>query len=251
MPILIVEDNAVSAKLVEHLLQKAGYKTIVVKNGKEALASLPTIKNVQLIITDFMMPEMDGLEFIAKLRGLPSFRDIPIIILSARCDATTVKAARNLDCDSFLVKPVEKNQLLERVEQVLRDQPIVLREKAYIMNTLQIGEEEYDDLLATLAIQVRTAMPLIALEQSESNEPVSAQVRQLLNELEESASLLGADKFFMLYARLVETDSLTCAQIPAILTALQGMETALAAHIELPTQENLSPEVSPPNASAA
>jgi CheY-like chemotaxis protein len=126
MPILIVEDNVVSAKLVECLLQKAGYQTVVVKNGNEALALLPTINNLDLIITDFMMPEMDGLELIAKIKGLSTFRDIPIIILSARCDATTVRAARGLDCEGFLVKPVEKNQLLERVGQILRDQPLVL-----------------------------------------------------------------------------------------------------------------------------
>ena len=73
MPILIVEDNAVSAKLAECLLQKAGYKTVVAQNGKEALANLPTIRNLQLIITDFMMPEMDGLEFIAKTKALPAY----------------------------------------------------------------------------------------------------------------------------------------------------------------------------------
>lgn len=240
MPILIVEDNAVSAKLAERLLQKAGYQTVVAQNGKEALANLPTIKNVQLIITDFMMPEMDGLELIAKIKVLPAFRDIPIIILSAHCDIGTVKAARGLDCESFLVKPVEKNQLLERVEQVLRDQPLVLRDKTHIMDTLQVGAEEYDDLADMLAVQVSAALPIVVLEQSESAEPISDQLSHRLNELAESAVLMGADKFATLHSRLVETKSMTRAQLPALLKALQDLEAAL------PSRAASSPNEEPP-----
>lgn len=238
MPIMIVEDNAVSAKLVECLLQKAGYQTVVVTNGKEALASLPTLKNVQLIITDFMMPEMDGLELIAKIKVLPAFRDIPTIILSAHCDVATVRAARGLDCESFLVKPVEKSQLLERVEHVLRDQPLVLRDKTHIMDTLQVWAEEYDDLIGMLAVQVNTAIPLVVLEQSESQEPMSPQLSQSLNELAESAALMGADKFATLHSRLVETKSMTRTQLPALLKALQDLEAALPARtVSSPNEE--------------
>lgn len=74
MPIMIVEDNLVSAKLVEGLLQKAGHQTVTAKNGKEALELLPTICNVQIILTDYLMPEMNGLEFIQHLKMLPGSR---------------------------------------------------------------------------------------------------------------------------------------------------------------------------------
>lgn len=228
MPILIVEDNAVSAKLAECLLQKAGYKTVVAQNGKEALANLPTIRNLQLIITDFMMPEMDGLEFIAKTKALPAYKDIPIIIVSAHHEVTTVRKARSLGCDCFLVKPVDKHQLLERVQHVLRDQPVVLREKAHIMNILKIAEEEYYDLVGMLTVQVSAALPIVILEQAESAEPVSGQLNHLLAELAESASLLGADKFSMLHSRLVEKTSLTRAQLPAITAVLHDLEAELA-----------------------
>lgn len=245
MPIMIVEDNAVSAKLVECQLQKAGYQTVAVKNGKEALETLPTVKNVQLIITDFMMPEMDGLELIAKLKSLPAFQDIPIIILSAYCDVATVKAARGLDCESFLVKPVEKNQLLERVEHVLQDQPIVLRDKAHTMETLQIGAEEYDDLAEMLATQVSATIPTVVLEQSDVKEPISPQLSRSLDELAESATLMGADKFSTLHSRLVETKSMIRAQLPAVVTALQDLEAVLQAQAtsskkEEPPQQRLA-----------
>src|SRR5574340_1401580 len=117
-----------------------------------------------------MMPEMDGLELIAKIKVLPAFRDIPTIILSAHCDVATVRAARGLDCESFLVKPVEKSQLLERVEHVLRDQPLVLRDKTHIMDTLQVWAEEYDDLIGMLAVQVNTAIPLVVRSEEHTSE---------------------------------------------------------------------------------
>lgn len=230
MPILIVEDNAVSAKLAECLLQKAGYETVVAQNGKEALANLPTIRNLQLIITDFMMPEMDGLEFIAKTKALPAYRDIPVIMLSAHHEVSTVRTARSLGCDSFLVKPVDKHQLLERVQHVLRDQPVVLRDKSHIMNVLYIEEEEYYDLIGMLAVQVSAALPVVILEQAESAEPVSGQLSHLLDELAQSASLLGADKFSMVHSTLIEKAPLTRAQLPAIIAALHDLEAALAAH---------------------
>lgn len=229
MPILIVDDNAVSAKLAECLLQKAGYKTVVAQNGKEALANLPTLRNLQLIITDFMMPEMDGLEFIGKAKALPAYRDIPIIILSAHHEVSTVRTARSLGCDSFLVKPVDKHQLLERVQHVLRDQPVVLRDKSHIMNVLQIEDEEYYDVLSMLAVQVSAALPVVILEQAESAEPVSGQLSHLLAELAQSASLLGADKFSMVHSTLIEKAPLTRAQLPAIIAALHDLEAALAA----------------------
>lgn len=240
MPIMIVEDNAVSAKLIEYLLQKAGYQTVVANNGKDALANLPTIKNVQLIITDFMMPDMDGLELIAKIKELPAFRDIPTIILSAHCDVTTVRAARGLDCEGFLVKPVEKNQLLERVGQILRNRPVILRDNTQIMENLHIGAEEYRDLSDMLAAQVSAAVPIVILEQSEAEEPISTQLGHRLDELAESATLLGADKFSVLHSRLVTTKSLTRAQLPAVLAALHELEAAL------PARAASSPNEEPP-----
>ncbi|MCC2641581.1 MAG: two-component response regulator ORR5-like [Nitrospira sp.] len=240
MPILIVEDNAVSAKLAEHLLQQAGYQTVVVNNGNEALEVLPTMNNVQLVITDYMMPEMDGLQLIAKIKALSALKDIPIIILSARCDAGTVKAARGLDCEGFLVKPVEKNQLLERVEQILRDQPQVLCDKTQVMDRLQIGADEYQELTGLLAGQVSTALPIVCLEQAESNEPPSAHLAQLLAELAESATILGADKLSRLHSELIETKSMTRAQLPAMHRTLLELEAVLATHPDSSEQEDSS-----------
>ena len=70
--ILIVEDNPVNARLLALMLHAQGYQTVMTRNGREALATVAETQDIQLIITDYMMPEMDGLEFIVKVRALPS-----------------------------------------------------------------------------------------------------------------------------------------------------------------------------------
>src|SRR4030065_2993616 len=91
MSILIVEDNPVNARLLVLMLHAQGYQTVVARNGKEALASVAETSDIQLIITDYMMPEMDGLEFIEKVRALPTFTNVPILVSSAHGDLDTVK----------------------------------------------------------------------------------------------------------------------------------------------------------------
>ena len=126
MSILIVEDNGINAKLLERFLEKGGYQTIVAKNAIVALATLSRVKDVQLIITDLHMPEMTGLEFIAKVKGVAALKDLPIIVVSAQSDEGTVRRVGGLACAAFLVKPVEKEQLLKRVEQLINMAPPAL-----------------------------------------------------------------------------------------------------------------------------
>lgn len=119
MSILIVEDDAVNAMVLSRMLQSAGYLTVMASNGKEALLTMAKTSGIQLIITDYMMPEMDGLEFLEKVRALPKFSHVPILIASAHGDLETVKRAKNLHCEGFLIKPLNKQQVIERVKQLL------------------------------------------------------------------------------------------------------------------------------------
>ena len=95
MSILIVEDNPVNARLLSLMLQEQGYQTVTAENGKDALKKISEIADVQLIITDYLMPEMDGLEFIVKVRALPTFNHAPILVSSAHGDLETVKRVQD------------------------------------------------------------------------------------------------------------------------------------------------------------
>jgi CheY-like chemotaxis protein len=130
MSILIVEDNAVNALLLERFLKKGGYQTIVANNAIVALATLSCTHDVQLIITDLQMPEMNGLEFIAKVKGSAALKGLPVIVVSAQSDVGTVSRAGGLACDAFLVKPIEKEQLLKKVKQLINHDPPCCKTKS-------------------------------------------------------------------------------------------------------------------------
>jgi CheY-like chemotaxis protein len=232
MSILIVEDNPVNARLLALMLNAQRYQTVVAGNGKEALATLSKTQDIQLIITDYMMPEMDGLEFIVKVRALPAFNDIPIIVASAHADLETVKRVQGLQCDGFLVKPIDKKDLIKRVEHLMRSQPRVLLGNQKTMDRLDIGLAEYNDLVNTFAAQLTTTMPIVVLEQEDSEEPISENLGRLLKELAESASMLGADKFVLLYSKCMGRGRPVRSQCPALLQALQELERSLLAYLQ-------------------
>lgn len=232
MSILIVEDNPVNARLLVLILNAEGYQTVVAGNGKEALATMSETPDLQLIITDYMMPEMDGLEFIEKVRALQAFNSVPIIVASAHADLETVKRVQSLHCDGFLVKPIDKRQLIKRVEQLLRSQPHVLLGQNKTMGRLGLGLGEYNDLLSAFAGQLAAIMPILVLEQGDSEEPISENLGRLLKELAESASTLGAEKFLRLYSKCIGRGLPARSQGAALLKSLQELEGALLTYLQ-------------------
>ena len=231
MSILIVEDNPVNAKVLMIMLRGEGYQTLVAGNGKQALETVSTTAGIQLIITDYMMPEMDGLEFIEKLRALPTFNHVPILVASAYGDLDTVKRAQSVRCDGFLVKPIDKAQLIKRVKQLLRSQPVLLDDHV-TMDRFGFVQKDYNALIDEFETQVATVIPIVVLEQGDSDEPLSENLEWLLKELAESASTVGANKFARLYSGCMDGGRLTRSHCPVLLGALQELDMALVAYTQ-------------------
>jgi CheY-like chemotaxis protein len=229
MSILIVEDNPINAMVLENFLAKGGYQIAVAKNAQDAMACLPQMKDLQLIITDLSMPEMDGLEFIAHLRRTPAMKDLPVIIVTGNASASTVGRAKDLECAAFLVKPIDKIQLLNRVESLLSEHPPVLQDKQRMLHIMGINTREYEELIKAFKPQVRIALSTMTVEQAESDEAISENASQRLKELAESAAILGADQFCNLYAKLKSTTVITHRHCVEMHKVLQELDVALMA----------------------
>ena len=158
-----------------------------------------------------MMPEMDGLELVEKVRALPQFSYMPILIASAYADLETVKRAQRIRCDGFLVKPIDRQQLINRVGELLQSKPQVLLDKWITIGKLDVSPAEYDDLVKAFAGQVSTTLKAVAMEQSDSREPISENLRKLLIEFDDSASMLGANLFGIQRERRCDEGSLPTA----------------------------------------
>ena len=119
MQILIVEDNELSARAMEMVLNREGHETMRARNGLEALQKLQVDQGIDLMITDIMMPQMDGLSLLHALRETTDYVSLPVILCTAVSDMHRVKEAADLGCRHYLVKPVQPDELLRRIEQVL------------------------------------------------------------------------------------------------------------------------------------
>ncbi|MDZ7372341.1 MAG: response regulator [candidate division KSB1 bacterium] len=120
--VLIADDSDVMRKIILRNLRLAGYavdKCYEARHGFEALYHLSK-DDVDLILSDINMPEMDGLEFIRKVRQMPLSKRVPIIVITSEGSQQMVREAVAAGADGFIVKPFTPEKLQDRLQQVLR-----------------------------------------------------------------------------------------------------------------------------------
>ena len=111
--ILVVEDNVDLLYNLNLLLESNNYKPITAKNGKEALEILSNLEEIpEVIISDIMMPEMDGYEFFREISSNPHWNRIPFLFLSARTTPKDIRFGKLLGADDYLTKPFDEKDLL-------------------------------------------------------------------------------------------------------------------------------------------
>jgi len=118
-PILVVEDVPHILELLEVTLRFKGYEVLTARDGKEAL-EVAEKQQPALVITDILMPHMDGFAFVQNLRTNPNFTQVPIIFLSATYITPEDRTfAMQLGAARFLEKPIDTDAFLHTVEDVL------------------------------------------------------------------------------------------------------------------------------------
>ncbi len=115
--VLIVEDNDQLRSFIADNLSDA-FNTLSASNGVEAFAILEN-RNVDIIISDIMMPDMDGIELCRAVRGNPTFSHIPVILLSAKTDIETKVEGLNIGADAYIEKPFSIEQLRAQASSIL------------------------------------------------------------------------------------------------------------------------------------
>lgn len=115
--ILIAEDDKNANKLICAVLRHAGYETISVANGQSALEALES-SHVDLVVTDIMMPVMDGLELVRSMRE--NGFDQPVLMLTARLEQQDKRAGFIAGADDYLTKPADMQELVLRIKALLR-----------------------------------------------------------------------------------------------------------------------------------
>lgn len=192
MSILIVEDNTISLRAVEMILHSNGLETVSAKTGKHAIEVLGTRDDIQVILSDLMMPEMDGFQLLEELGKNPAWNKIPVVIMTSISDAETVKKVVSRGCKHYLIKPVREEMLLPKVRQVLADVPsspeTPLRPKFKVMEESGLDPKRYEDLFDAFFLEVKEAIGFLSVGAPPSGE---ASMSSFLRMREGAALLAG------------------------------------------------------------
>jgi DNA-binding response OmpR family regulator len=117
--ILIADDERDIRDLVAFTLKFAGHEVIVASNGEEALQKAPEVLP-DLILMDVRMPRMTGYEACQKMKEDDRIKHIPVVFLSAKGQEAEIQTGMNVGAEEYLLKPFAPNELVERVNQILR-----------------------------------------------------------------------------------------------------------------------------------
>jgi len=119
--ILIIEDDPAIQELLSHTMSKEGWKLLQAKTGEEGLKLLKT-KTVSCILLDIMLPGIDGFKVIKKIKETEEYRNIPVIMTTARGEEADIVTGLELGADDYVVKPYSPKVLIARIRAGLRRQ---------------------------------------------------------------------------------------------------------------------------------
>lgn len=118
--ILLVEDDPDQSALAELRLNMAGYQVHSVDRAKALSSYLRQQKRPDLMLLDVMLPDGNGFDILAQLRGRPEFSTLPIVLLTAKAELKDIRNGLALGADGYITKPYSKNQLAEVIMHVLK-----------------------------------------------------------------------------------------------------------------------------------
>ncbi|MFT6463048.1 MAG: two-component system phosphate regulon response regulator PhoB, partial [Maricaulis maris] len=117
--VLVVEDEDALATLLQYNLEKEGYSVAVARDGEDALMQAEET-TPDLVMVDWMLPKVSGIEVCRRLRGRQETANVPIIMLTARGEETDRVRGLDTGADDYVVKPFSMTELFARIRAVLR-----------------------------------------------------------------------------------------------------------------------------------
>jgi two-component system sensor histidine kinase/response regulator len=192
--ILIAEDSQTQAEQLTHYLRIRGYSVTVARDGKQALAAALRSKPA-MIITDVVMPEMDGYTLCKEIKSLPALKDVPVVLLTSLSRPQDIVKGLECKADSFIRKPYDDKYLLSRVEYILTNVELRKTERLQVGVQLQFGGQSHfitaekqqilDLLISTYegAVQINEELEIKQQELLRAKETLEVRVAERTAEL--------------------------------------------------------------------
>nr|WP_256534257.1 ATP-binding protein [Lewinella sp. JB7] len=187
--VLVVEDNADVRKYLEYILS-GHYRVRTADHGKHALEQLEKMPDCRLILSDIMMPVMDGYQLLEELKSRDSTRHLPVVMLTARSEPRDELRALRIGVDGYLTKPFKEQELLVTIKKLLRQQSTrtEVRAKestASAENGVVISEEdqvwlqEFEAYIEEMLSETSLSIPQVAETFNLSESTLLRQVKRL------------------------------------------------------------------------
>ncbi|MCL5034999.1 MAG: PAS domain S-box protein [Bacteroidetes bacterium] len=183
--ILVVEDSLTQAEYLKNILEQEGFKVSLAFNGKEALKlineSRPTV-----VVSDIIMPEMDGFELCRLIKSDKSLKNVPVILLTSLSDPADIIRGLLSGADNFVVKPYDEKYLLSRIEYILINRKLREQVKTEVGLAIYFGGQRHSissDRLQILDLLLSTYET--AVQKNQELAKVTNELRELNEELEE------------------------------------------------------------------
>jgi DNA-binding response OmpR family regulator len=151
--IMLVDDDLNICRVTSIYLKKAGYEVIMAHDGEEALFLFNQGK-IDAIILDIMLPKLNGMEVCEKIRKISS---VPVIMLTAKGQTTDKIEGLQLGADDYIVKPFDPNELIARLQAVLRrvvEVKPIIQENTIVRGELEINTDTYTVLVHGLDVKL-------------------------------------------------------------------------------------------------
>ena len=189
--VLIVEDVPDILRLLEETLKFKGYKAVTAYNGQEALEIIQRQKP-SLVITDIMMPKLDGFGLVHRLRINPETRTIPVIFLTATYVALEDKAfALNIGATRFIEKPVNFERFLDTIAELLQKGPTVTTSVLSEAEFYEGYRQRLEQKLNQKMIQITRDERLLSTIPEEERSTFRSSLQMAINERDELQRLLA------------------------------------------------------------
>lgn len=117
--ILVVDDSESIREVLSFNLEQAGYQVLVACDGQEALTFFDG-RSIDLLLTDYHMPNLNGLDLIRNVRQIEAYRFIPMVVLTTESQKDIIMSAKNAGATGWLLKPFNTVKLLQTLRKVIR-----------------------------------------------------------------------------------------------------------------------------------
>jgi two-component system phosphate regulon response regulator PhoB len=117
--VLVMEDEDALATLLQYNLEKEGYRVVIASDGEEGMLQIDE-RAPDLVLLDWMLPKLSGIEVCRRIRGRPETRNLPVIMLTARGEESDRVRGLDTGADDYLTKPFAMTELQARIRAVLR-----------------------------------------------------------------------------------------------------------------------------------